>query len=435
MHNIISNKIEIDRYLLNDEIHARPFFILKSPFRCCHFVYLNDEYSIDADLVHIKKLCTHFNVEVANHKTRQIDIDLGEITFRWERHSEFSTYTFITKSENSIDFSRSASQYLEAEWMKNIPGELLHAMHIQTVKAPTIKAFPDISDKYLNGNPVIGGLVADGQGTLLTDLRYCEDGFIRYILIDHGHSPDRMGRTLQYVLELETYRMMAMISHPIAIETSSALGKLKEELNDISNKMADINKTQKQEVDSDRLLMARLMSLSAEVEQISMNVSYRFSATKAYYNIVKRRIAILREERLPKTQRITSFFARRLGPAMHTCDTVSERLKALSARVTRNASMLRTRVDLVIEEQNQALLKSMDKRADIQLRLQETVEGLSVVAISYYSIGILHFLLKATAKLYPIVEPTLFTGLASPFLVFLVIMMVRRVKKKLKKMH
>ena len=47
------------------------------------------------------------------------------------------------------------------------------------------------------------------------------------------------------------------------------------------------------------------------------------------------------------------------------------------------------------EANNQDLLASLAHRQKLQLRLQQTVEGLSVVAISYYTISIVAYIAKA----------------------------------------
>lgn len=424
--NVTLNQ-KIDRHSLNDEIHARPFLELESSLNCCHFVYVTGENTATTEIEHINKLCPFFNIALPSHTSRQIDIPLGEIMFRWERHNEFSTYSFIAPNNDSELFLDKPSDALPDEWLQNICGELLHVMHVHVNKVDIQKFNKNQYQKYFGDNRLIGGKIADGKATLLSDLKYDENGYMRYVLCDHGHKPDRMGRTLQYIFELETYRMMALLAVPVANGTVSTIGLLETTLGEISHQMATIDT-----VDRNKQLMKKLMALSDEVEKMFVNVSYRLSATKAYNSIVQERLKILREERISDAQRFTSFYARRLTPVMRTCESVSGRLEALTNQVSHNAAMLRTRVDLVLEEQNQDLLKSMNKRADIQLRLQETVEGLSVVAISYYLIGISGYVLKAASKLYPIINPTLYTGALAPILIFCVIMMVRRIKKKLK---
>ena len=93
----------------------------------------------------------------------------------------------------------------------------------------------------------------------------------------------------------------------------------------------------------------------------------------------------------------SSFLARRMAPAMRTCATTEERQTNLSEKLARAANLLRTRVDVELERQNRDLLKSMNERTRLQLRLQTTVEGLSVAAVSYYVVGLFGYLVKGAA--------------------------------------
>ena len=142
-----------------------------------------------------------------------------------------------------------------------------------------------------------------------------------------------------------------------------------------------------------------------------------------------RRITELREDRIEGMQTIAEFMSRRLAPAVSTCEAVAKRQESLSARVARASNLLRTRVDLALEEQNRDLLKSMDRRASLQLRLQETVEGLSVVAISYYLVGIVSYMAKALKGVGLPIDPDLAVGLAIPVVLFLVWSGVKRIRK------
>jgi uncharacterized membrane-anchored protein len=99
---------------------------------------------------------------------------------------------------------------------------------------------------------------------------------------------------------------------------------------------------------------------------------------------VQRRILELREERIQGLQTFREFTERRMAPAMRTCQSVAARQESLSQRVARATQLLSTRVDLTSEKQTRALLESMNRRVKLQLRLQSTVEGLSVAAITYY---------------------------------------------------
>ena len=129
------------------------------------------------------------------------------------------------------------------------------------------------------------------------------------------------------------------------------------------------------------------------------------------------------------------FTDQRLTNAMITCDLVHNKLDTLSKRVERVSALLRTRVDITMEEQSRDLLKSMDKRASLQLRLQETVEGLSVVVLSYYLLGLVSYGFKGLKGSGLKFDTEVATGIAIPFVVGIVFFSVRRMKSKLEKDH
>jgi uncharacterized membrane-anchored protein len=261
-----------------------------------------------------------------------------------------------------------------------------------------------------------------------TDLRVHEDRFMRVLMRDVSLTDRQAGRYVQRILEIETYRIMALLSLPLARESSPRIRMVDETLADIAGKMS--NKDGKYK-DAD--LLEELSGLAAEIEAISARNSYRFGATRAYYAIVQQRLEELREGRLEGLPTLSETIERRMAPAMKTCDHTSNRQHSLSQRVSRVASLLRARVEVELEKQNQAVLEAMNKRAELQLRLQETVEGLSVVAISYYLIGLLGYGAKGAKALGVPLDPALVTGIGVPVVAVLLWAALRKTKKLLMK--
>jgi len=173
-----------------------------------------------------------------------------------------------------------------------------------------------------------------------------------------------------------------------------------------------------------------LLRVSAELESLVAQSSFRFGATAAYEQIVHQRIAVLREERLEGRQTFAEFMMRRYDPAMRTVRATKDRLSAMADRAMRAGELLRTRVDVDRSAQNQALLESMDKRADLQLRLQRTVEGLSVVAISYYAVSLAGYLLYPVAEALGVSKGMVTAAVTLP-VIALVWWMVQRIRRKL----
>ena len=203
----------------------------------------------------------------------------------------------------------------------------------------------------------------------------------------------------------------------------------------MESQLADINQqiAKFQSEDDERALLKHISTIAAKVEQYRSDTNYRFSATNAYHALVGKRLEQVYEQKISGYQTMREFLERRLTPGIRTCNSLRDRLEDLSRRIHRTTSLLRTRVEVSIESQNQKLLASMDRRSSLQLRLQQTVEGLSVVAIGYYLLSLLGYGFAGMEEWgYPI-NKTIASGLAMPVVLGLVYWAVRRHIKKLNK--
>ena len=188
-------------------------------------------------------------------------------------------------------------------------------------------------------------------------------------------------------------------------------------------------------VDDDRRLLGRLVVLAGEAEALNARTSFRFGAGRAYHDIVRDRVAALREAPIAGLQTLGTFMERRLAPAMRTCDTVAARERDAIDRIARTGQMLATRVGVAAETTNAGLLASMDRRAQLQLRLQRLVEGLSVAAISYYLLSLAGYMFKGMEHARPGFDATLATGILAPLLVLTVWLGMRRLRHRLEAEH
>jgi uncharacterized membrane-anchored protein len=205
-------------------------------------------------------------------------------------------------------------------------------------------------------------------------------------------TPLQAGRLVQRVLEVETYRLMALLALPVAREITPEVRTMERELARITEEL-----TRAEEETDQHLLLNELSNLAARVERHRSDTTYRFAATNAYYDLVAERIRELGEEKIPGLQSVRVFIERRLAPGIRTCNAVRDRLEGLSGRISQASELLRARVELSIQGQNRELLTSMNRRSEVQLRLQQAVEGLSVVAMTYYLMGLLGYLYEGLA--------------------------------------
>jgi uncharacterized membrane-anchored protein len=301
----------------------------------------------------------------------------------------------------------------------------LYAGHAE-VSAGEIESgegFARISRESFGGRALVGSLIAGGLATVVTDFRIDEQGYSRLLLIDRGMTAAQCGRAVQALLEVDTYRLLALLAFPVARHLSPQLARDERELSSIANELVDIDKTQ------EPVLLERLTRLQAEIERYEADHHYRFGAAEAYHEIVQRRLEQLREERVDSLQTLQEFMERRLGPAMNTCVAVMARMESLSQRVTRATQLLSTRIEITREGQNQQLLESMNQRAAAQLRLQGTVEGLSVAAVTYYIVGLISYLAEGLEGVAFLPSPGVITAISIPIVAILVALGVRRIRR------
>jgi uncharacterized membrane-anchored protein len=422
--------IPIKEHALRDalfhEMHARTPEALTGSERGSHLALLTDEYAAQEDREHLSKLCLQFGIPVPAADAKHFSADFGDFRLKWERHTEFCSYTFFKQGAFDSPFADPVIGHVPEDWLAGVPGELLTAVHFAVIQVDTLAPDEESVCAYFGDNPLFGSVVAGGLGGVWSDLRLHEDRFSRVLVYNREMTPRQVGRLVQRFLEISSYRMLSLLSLPLAQEVTQPLRCIDQELAELSLEMTHDHGTEK-----DVELQERLSRLAGQVEQIRARTSYRFDATKAYYDLVERKLLTLREQRIEGVQTFSEFLATRLTPAIRTCESTAARQESLSQRVNRVASILRARVEVELEKQNRDLLASMDKRAKVQLRMQETVEGLSVVAITYYVVGLVSYCLKGLKAFGLQVDSDIGAGIALPVVVLMVWGGVKQIRKML----
>jgi uncharacterized membrane-anchored protein len=407
------------RLNLAGEVHARPPESIDTPSRATYVAVLFGHEQRAGERAHLAQLCERFAVTPPAADAIHFTATIGDLRLKWERHGEFSGYTFIAAGSGPAPFSGGPAALLPPEWLAEIPGRTIFAAHMEIVSADAEPPSAALLASYFNGNVVVGAEIGSGAGLAFTDFRIHEDGFARFLLLDRSFTARQAGRMLQRLFEIETYRMMSLLALPVAREQIHRLVAAERSLETLTDDIA------RRGVDDESLLQ-QLTNLAAELERGLAASQYRFGACRAYHDLVITRIGELRENRLPGIQTIEEFMVRRFTPASATCASTSQRLHDLSERVAQASALLSTRVDIAHEKQNQMLLESMNQRAKLQLRLQQTVEGLSVAAIVYYVAGLVGYLSKALKASGLHVDPDIAIGSAIPVVAGFVFWTVRR---------
>ncbi|RZI41053.1 DUF3422 domain-containing protein [Herbaspirillum sp. HC18] len=432
------------RVPLAAEVHSRPFLRLEAPETLTHIaVYARDDAdanNADAAVQHalLAALCTHFGVTPPVPEAKYFFHDLGRFRLKWECHTEFATYTFAERHDENLPlaeaFDRVPLYHIPQEWLSRLKGKMMVAAHVVLDRTRgSSEAFAACLNRVFEGSMPVGSHVLQG-GEIWTDFLIQSDGFSRFVVRDVGLHEQQAGRLVQRVLEIETYRMMALLGLPYAQQATPVLNAIEGELATLTAAMVNtdsMNGNQLQDTDDEQALLGTITALAARIEKLSLANSYRFSASRAYFRLVHARIEELRESRIEGFPTVDEFMDRRLTPAMNTCDAVARRQEALAERVAHTNDLLRTRVGIVQERQNRQILQSMNTRAAQQLRLQQAVEGLSVVAISYYTAGLISYAGKAAKAAGWPVNPDIATGMLLPVIAAGVWLGLRRMHKSI----
>lgn len=416
------------RYQLTNELHARPFPSVKTPATAVFLAIKRVDRAAArdraADLDHLIALLDRHGAPHPQPGASHYSGDLGRSHLKWESHTEFVTYTAFREGISKRAFDPAEFDIFPKDWLDAAPGHRITSALIRITNSLEDAAFrADVTEHFVSESVAVAR-VLDDTAVMAGDFRIDPAGHLRFLLnVSADMGPRPTGRIVQRLCEIETYKTMSMLGLARVREMNPKLGQIDQRLTQLIGEMPGGS------VPAETTLH-ELLAISSELEGMVAQSSYRFGATAAYEQIVKQRISVLREQRFDGRQTFGEFMMRRYDPAMRTVRSTKERLGAMADRAMRAGDLLRTRVDVERSAQNQALLESMNRRADMQLRLQRTVEGLSVVAISYYAVSLAGYLL------YPLSGPLnlskeMLTALVALPVVGIVWWLVRRIRRHL----
>lgn len=418
------------RYALVNELHARPFPSLEVP---SHAVYFAVKQPVDAhnrdraaDTAHLLALLDRHGAARPPEDATHHGARIGRHDLKWESHTEFVTYSAFGRGVGERAFSPAEAEVFPPDWLAAAPGTRIAACLIRVEPLPEdLNLVRARLGEWFVPESLACSWVLDEAAIIAGDFQIDPAGLMRFaVFVRPGTGARRVGRIVQRLCEIETYRAMSMLGLGRARELTGRLNALDPELSELVAALSNKGRGAEDTLD-------KLLGISAELETLAVRHTFRFGATGAYEALVNQRVGILRETRFNGRQGFGEFMTRRYDPAMRTVKSAERRLGQMAARAARAGELLRTRVDVERSGQNQRLLESMDRRADIALRLQHTVEGLSVVAISYYAVNLATYLLQPAADAFHWSKPALTAGLV-PAVVLGVWLMIRRVRRAIR---
>lgn len=409
-------KAHPQRPALLGEMHARPFHLIETPRIILHLAFATPPEAAASDRAAFERLCRSCGVPGPGAEIKHHQLTLLGGTLRWEQHTEYTTYTFdAAPGSGRLPEHPFGSGFVQ-------PGLLVAAVRVDVLPMPDLL---DVGLEPFDPISLCVSRMAGGEAIVATDFRQDADGFTRIRVFGDDLAPTRAGALVQRLIEIETYRTFALLGLPQAQKLDPSVRRMEGELVEISAAMRVAHG-----LDDNQVLLERLSRLAAEIEAEAAVSAYRFAATRAYNEIVNERLASVQEERLPGYGSWQGFLQRRFGPAMRTCKAIEDRQASLATRIARAANLLRTRVDVELEQQNRDLLHSMNLRARLQLRLQQTVEGLSVAAITYYVVALIGKVAEGAHEAGFPLDPAIASAIAVPPVIVVLWLLVQRVRHK-----
>ena len=368
-------------------MHLRRLPSFAAPYRLVQIVTVLGEAGTGDARAHIDTLAKMAR-QIVPISAKYGVLELANFVLVWERHTEFATYTLLCPGDTEVSFDPDLFEPVISSVMAEMPGEVIRATQVALVVDTAPARNPALLEQWFASDAVIACDVADGLARVMSDFRLNSDGFGRLLVLDRGLERDEPAQLVLRLQELGNYRNMALLGLPLAQRLTPSVTSLE-------GRLADLTHAVSERTSEDDKLLDELTFLSAELARLAAETRYRMSATRAYAQLSKDRLDTLCIVPIRGFQSLADFTERRLMPAVRTCDSFSARIEDLLQRAAWTSELLRTRIDIALAKQNRDLLTSMDSRTDLQLRLQQTVEGLSVVAISYYMVALVGYILAA----------------------------------------
>ncbi len=402
------------RRLIDAETHARPVPPMTAPLRIRRLAFMSADGGADLRAVHAQMAGLAGVVADGPTWARQLEFERDGHHVTWELHSEFATFTWTAAADDWVAHPQGIGlEYHEKLLM--VFATRIDLMPTDAIAPSALEGFNPLSLCY--------STIFDDTAEVATDFHLDRDGFTRFEVAARQMSPLRQGVLVRRLLEIETYRTMALIGLPLAREMGGGVGEYERRLAGI---MQSIGRGETL-TDHQQTLTA-LHKLSSEVGQTVEETSFRFAATQAYGEVLAERLHRLREQAIGEFTTIDRFLNNRAQPALATCRAMEKRLLALTEKVQRSIELLDARISLSIQSQNQSVLDTISRTSVSQFRLQQTVEGLSIIAISYYALGILGYVFEGLHDVLPFPKGTML-GLSAPLVVLLVFLAIHRIRK------
>lgn len=421
----INCKVHSLRTSLYEELHARPFQLVSTPCDISHLAFRLPKKNHDEVLSLICELCEEHGLAPPEVKASDVRIELHDFSLQWESHVEFYSITITRHGQQNKLFSRPAIDALDKDFLSRCTGEIVAAFHLAVTNDDTLVEGEPLKMSF-GGAPVAVSETMQRNARFYTAFRLHKDGFGRFIILNQGMNDEQMGRLARRLIDMETYRLFAMLAFPLAKQIAPQLIDMDKQLASLLGSLSNIDFAAEE-----RDLLSQISQMESRLETWRSETNRSFSGARAYHEMIQNRLERIAENKVTGNATLSEFMCRRLDPALRTCAAVHSSMEDLSQRIKTASELLRTRISLNQQEQNRLLLTAMNRRSRLQFRLQETVEGLSVVAISYYLVGLFKYLFEGLPLRSLGLDKGLLVSVSIPVVIVFVILLTRKIKARI----
>jgi uncharacterized membrane-anchored protein len=246
----------------------------------------------------------------------------------------------------------------------------------------------------LPGPVMYGSRILDEETSLVTSFTPDDHGGERYwVSVGSGRSSKSYLKDIvDAIVRIETYYHLLLMQKPLF---SAAV--------DQAYKFEQVHLKQREIISghighADAVTLQRwLNGLTQDLlktTRLAGKLHFELSASVPYDKIVHRTLASLNERTLPLYRPMSDYVLSGITGVAEGYQQLLKRIDTLRSGFEGVISILRARVDLMLQSQNLTLLASVDKTTKSQAILQYTVEGLSVIVIAYYLSGLMAYIFK-----------------------------------------
>lgn len=365
------------REAIQQEVLAWPYPVLRAPLQMSHIAVHTGGPGTQDERSHLVNLCRRLGAAGPRPGANFFTFDFGDFELRWERHAEFYTYTITSREPFSRPFRGVPLSRLPIDWLAGLDGRIINAVHIAIEASETAERSRDDIQDIFEGHRLIGSRVVDGGAAIWSAFRSHADMFGRIYVRNQTLTEPQMGRLIQRILEIEDFRMLAMLSFPVARDMRQQLTEAEAILRSVTESLSGAEPGARVQT-----LLIRLGQLSLDADRLRAEIVSSFTASKGYYHSVQQSIEELREREIPGFQTFAEFLERRLMPSMDECEAVLERTNELCSRIQRAIAIVQARTTATLQDHSLRQAEALEVRSDAQVRVRTLAEVATITLIT-----------------------------------------------------